>query len=87
MKRLVADRKAAKLTHELKELETHNTDELKQRWRSLYGTSPPPKIHRSLLLAAIAHCMQEKVLGALKASVRRHAYAGGQSSGGVPTLS
>ena len=72
MKRLVSDRKAAKLAHELKELETHGTDELKQRWRSLYGTPPPPKIHRSLLLAAVAHRMQENVLGALKSSVRRY---------------
>ena len=71
MKRMVSDRKAEKLTHELKELETHDSDELKNRWRSLYGTPPPPKIHRSLLLAAIAHRMQENVLGTLKSSVRR----------------
>jgi len=71
MKRMVSDRKAAKLAHELKELETHDTDELKHRWRSLYGTPPPPKIHRSLLLAAVAHRMQENVLGTLKPSARR----------------
>ena len=71
MKRMVSDRKAAKLTHELKELETYNNDELKKRWRSLFGTQPPPKIDRSLLLAAIAHRMQENVLGALKSAVRR----------------
>jgi hypothetical protein len=72
MKHMVSDLKAAKLTDELKEPETHGTDELKNRWRGLYDTSPPPKIHRSLLLAAIAHRMQENVLGALKSSGRRH---------------
>ena len=72
MKRMVSDVKSEKLTKELKELETQGDDELKSRWHSLYGTQPPPKIHRSLLLAAVAHRMQENVFGALKSSVRRH---------------
>ena len=38
---------------------------------SLYGTKPPQKIHHSLLIAAVAHRMQENTLGALKSSVRR----------------
>jgi len=71
MKRMVSDVKSEQLTQELKELETLGDDELKNRWRKLYGTPPPPKIHRSLLVAAVAHRMQEKVFGALKASVRR----------------
>ena len=86
MKRLVADRKATKLTHELKELETYGTDELKQRWRKLYGTSPPPKIYRSLLLAAIARHAGEG-LGRAQSLGPPPSYSGGQSSGGVPTLS
>jgi hypothetical protein len=56
----------------LTDLETQSDDDLKDRWRSLYGTQPPTKIHRSLLIAAVAHRMQEKALGALKPSVRRH---------------
>src|SRR6266481_8947719 len=72
MKRMVSDIKSEKLEQELKDLETRGDDELKKRWRSLYGTNPPQKIHRSLLIAAVAHRMQENALGALKSSVRRH---------------
>ena len=70
MKRMVSDVRSDKLTRELKELETQGDDELKNRWRKLYGT-PPQKIHRTLLLAAVAHRMEENVFGALKSSVRR----------------
>src|SRR5712671_7846115 len=72
MKRMVLNVKSEKLAQELKDLETQGDGELKDRWRSLYATKPPPKIHRSLLIAAVAHRMQEKALGALKFSVRRH---------------
>ena len=72
MRRTVSDIKFEKLEQELKDLETRGDDELMDRWRNLYGTKPPPKIHRSLLIAAVAHRTQEKALGALKSSVRRH---------------
>jgi hypothetical protein len=72
MKRMVSDIKSEKLEQELRDLETRGDDELKKRWRSLYGTNPPQKIHRSLLIAAVAHRTQENALGALKCSVRRH---------------
>jgi len=72
MKRMVLDAKSEKLSQELKDLEAQTDNELKDRWRGLYGTKLPPKIHRSLLVAAIAHRIQEKALGALKSSVRRH---------------
>jgi Protein of unknown function (DUF2924) len=72
IKRIVSDIKSEELTKELKDLEAQGDDELKDRWRSLYGTKPPQKIHRSLLIAAIAYRMQENTFGALKSSVRRH---------------
>src|SRR6202048_539347 len=72
MKRMLSEARSEKLAQELKGLETRGDDELKNRWRSLYGTKPPQKIHRSLLIAAVAHRMQENALGALKSSVRRH---------------
>jgi len=72
MKRMVSDVKSGRLAQELKDLETRSEDELKDSWHSLYGTKPPQKIHRSLLIAAVAHRMQENALGALKPSVRRH---------------
>ena len=72
MKRMLSEVKSEKLAQELEDLETRGDDELKTRWRSLYGTKPPQKIHRSLLIAAVAHRMQENALGALKSSIRRH---------------
>ena len=72
MKRMVSDVKSGKLAQELKDLETRSEDQLKDCWHSLYGMKPPQKIHRSLLIAAVAHRMQENALGALKPSVRRH---------------
>jgi hypothetical protein len=72
MKRMVSEVKSVNLAQELKDLETRGDDELKDCWSSLYGTKPPQKIHRSLLIAAVAHRMQENALGALKSSVRRH---------------
>src|SRR5208282_5052502 len=72
MKRMVSNVKLEKLAPELKDLETRGDDELKDHWRSLYGTNPPQKIHRSLLIAAVAHRIQENALGALKPSVHRH---------------
>jgi hypothetical protein len=72
MKRMVSDAKSEQLAQELKNLQAQTDDELKDRWRDLYGTKPPQKIHRSLLIPAVAHRMQENALGALKSSVRRH---------------
>jgi hypothetical protein len=72
MKRMVSDVKSEKLAQELRDLEARSDDELKDRWCSLYGTKPPQKIHRSLLIAAVAHRIQEIALGALKPSVHRH---------------
>src|ERR1700738_3240586 len=72
MKRMLSEVKSEELAQELKDLETRGDDELKSRGRSLYGTKPPQKIHRSLLIAAVAHRMQENALGALRSSVRRH---------------
>jgi hypothetical protein len=58
---------AEKLAQDLKDLGTRGDDELRERCRNLYGTEPPSKIHRSLLIPAIAYRMQEIALGALKA--------------------
>jgi hypothetical protein len=82
-----------KLAQDLKDLRTQGDDELKERWRNLYGTEPPRKIHRSLLIPAIAYRMQEKALGALKPSARRRlmrvaiSAAGGRQAPGYPSLS
>ncbi len=44
---------------------------LKERWRALYGTEPPRRISRDLLVRALAYRIQEQALGGLKASTRR----------------
>jgi hypothetical protein len=64
--------RSEKLGQDLRDLRTRGDDELKERWRSLYGTEPPGKIHRYLLIQAIAYRVQQNLLGALKPSVRRH---------------
>jgi hypothetical protein len=61
-----------KLVQDLNDLVTRSDDELKERWCNLYGTEPPGKIHRSLLITVIAYRMQENALSALKPSVRRY---------------
>jgi DUF2924 family protein len=93
MRHGVSEVQAEKLAQELRDLRTRGDDELKERWRNLYGTEPPRKIHRSLLIPAIAYRMQENALGALRPSARRHLMrvAGnapdGRQAPGYPSLS
>jgi hypothetical protein len=60
-----------KLSCEIAALFDLGVSELKDRWRSIYGTEPPPRSSRKLLLSAIAYRIQEQVFGGLKPSVRR----------------
>jgi Protein of unknown function (DUF2924) len=84
---------SVKLAQDLEDLGTRSDDELKERWRNLYGTEPPGKIHRSLLTPAIAYRMQENALGALRPSARRHLMrvvtnaADGRQAPGHPSFS
>jgi hypothetical protein len=41
MKRMVSEVKSEELAKKLKDLETRGDDELKNRWRSFYGTEAP----------------------------------------------
>jgi len=59
------------LAEQLAQLGSLDGECLKQRWRMLYGTAPPPRVGRSLLRQAIAYRLQENVLGGLKPSTRR----------------
>lgn len=45
--------------------------EFSERWKALYGTEPPIKTARSLLVLAIAYGLQEQDQGGLKPSLRR----------------
>jgi hypothetical protein len=72
MRHGVSEARLEKLVQDLSDLGTCSDHDLKKRWHSLYGTEPPGKTHRSLLIQAIAYRVQQNVLGALKPSVRRH---------------
>ena len=59
------------LAHEIAALRQASPADLKERWRALYGTEPPRRISRDLLVRALAYRIQEKALGGLKPSTRR----------------
>ena len=44
---------------------------LREQWRQLYCTEPPPFFRRNLLIYAVAYKLQERVYGGLKPSTRR----------------
>ena len=56
---------------EIDALQSKTTIQLRQRWKALYGTEPPPRASRDLLTRAVAYRLQERVLGGLSASTRR----------------
>jgi hypothetical protein len=59
------------LADDLKHLTLRADRELRDSWRSLYGTEPSKRLDRSLLIQAIGYRMQENGLGKLKASTQR----------------
>jgi len=59
------------LVREIEELKEATSANLKQRWRALYGSEPPRRISRDLLIRALAYRIQEQALGGLKPSTRR----------------
>src|SRR5271155_3434637 len=59
------------LAREIDALHEATTADLKERWRALYGTEPPRRISRDLLVHALAYRIQEKAMGGLKPSTRR----------------
>jgi hypothetical protein len=45
--------------------------ELRSEWLRVYGTEPPARLGRELLMAAVAYRLQERVLGGLRPELRR----------------
>jgi hypothetical protein len=72
----------SKTSSEIAALFDLSVSELKDRWRSIYGTEPPPRSSRKLLVSAIAYRMQERVIGGLKPSVRRLLERASEDAGG-----
>jgi hypothetical protein len=60
-----------RLSEELANLPAQGPERLKERWRILYDTEPPPRISEDLLRRAIAYRLQERAFGGLKPSTRR----------------
>src|SRR5260370_32384986 len=71
MKQGVSGSDSGKTSGEIAVLTDRSVSELKDRWRSVYGTEPPPRSSRKLLVSAIAYRIQERAFGGLKPSVRR----------------
>ena len=71
MKSSPSDAKPDELYGELASVPALGPERLKERWRILYGTEPPPRISEDLLRRAIAYRLQERAFGGLKPSTRR----------------
>ena len=63
------DREA--LTAEVAGLSKLGIDELRERWKAMYGKAPSREIGRSFLTRAITYRLQERAYGGLKPSTRR----------------
>src|SRR5271170_4614070 len=75
------------LSAEIASLSKLDTDELRARWKAMFGNPPPRDISRSFLTRAIAYHLQEKAFGGLKPSTQRllaeFAYDGANASAAV----
>jgi hypothetical protein len=55
----------------LERLEWASRHDLLELWASYFGTAPPPRTSRALMIRAVAYKMQEHALGGLCATTRR----------------
>jgi hypothetical protein len=55
----------------LARLERASRHDLLELWASYFGTAPPPRTSRSLMIRAVAYKMQEEALGGLSTTTRR----------------
>jgi hypothetical protein len=59
------------LVAEIAGLSKLGIDELRERWKAMYGKTPSMELGRSFLTRAIAYRLQERAYGGLKPSTRR----------------
>jgi DUF2924 family protein len=59
------------LTSEIESLTKLGIDQLRERWKAMFGKMPSRDISRSFLTRAIAYRLQEKAFGGLKPSTQR----------------
>jgi hypothetical protein len=71
MSRSLSEREREKLAGEIAGLQELDIEQLRARWRALYGTEAPIRFSRDLLIRAVAYRLQERALGGLKPAIRR----------------
>jgi hypothetical protein len=60
------DREA--LASEIASLSKLDIDELRERWKAIYGKTPSREISRSFLTRAVTYRLQERIYGGLKST-------------------
>ena len=55
---------------------------LRQHWRDFYGSEPPVRMSRELLIQAIAYRIQERMFGGLSRAARMKLLGGGSGAAG-----
>jgi hypothetical protein len=63
MKNSMSPNEAKGLTASMESMRGLKPDELAERWRSLFGSDPPARLRRPLLIQAFAYRSQEKAFG------------------------
>jgi hypothetical protein len=71
MKRRAPAMDGEALAAEIANLWKLNIDELRDRWKAMYGKAPSREIGRSFLTRAISYRLQERAYGGLKPSTSR----------------
>ena len=71
MTRIVTQEARAKLRDQIVLIESLDADQLRTRWRALYGTDSPPRFSQDLLRRGVAYRIQEEILGGLKPATSR----------------
>jgi hypothetical protein len=59
------------LPDELAQLGSLDRSTLRQRWKVCFGSEPPPRTGRWVMIAAVAYALQEGAFGGLRPSTRR----------------
>jgi hypothetical protein len=71
MSRALSERERTKLTSEIAGLQSLDVEQLRARWRGLYGSEAPARFSRDLLMRAVAYRLQERSLGGLSRATCR----------------
>ena len=59
------------INQEIESLHDWDAATLRRNWTTLFGTNPPIRISRELMIRALSYRLQEKAFGGLQRSIRR----------------